>query len=72
MAVIPFDPTLRAINDESPHIDSASHALLLAVLSDLVATRDGEPDPQCAEQLRAIARALCAVLERFEPPKGAA
>ncbi len=72
MPVIPFDPTRRTLNDEPAHIDSASHVLLLALLSGLAAIRDGEPDPQRAEQLRTITRALGAIVERFEPPKGAA
>lgn len=72
MAVIPFDPTQRATSNVPAHIDSASHVLLLALLSELVAIRDGEHNPQRAEQLRAIIRALGAVLARFEPPKGAA
>lgn len=72
MAVIPFDPTRHIVRDGPAHIDSASQVLLLALLSDLVAIRDGEPDPQRAEQLRTITRALGAIVERFEPPKGAA
>lgn len=72
MAVIPFDPTRHIIRDVPAHIDSASHVLLLAVLSELVSIRDGEPDPQRAEQMRTITRALGAIVERFEPPKGVA
>lgn len=70
--MIPFDPTRRTLNDEPPHIDSVSRVLLLVAMSELVAIRDAEPDPQRAEQLRPIACALGAVLARFEPPKGAA
>lgn len=72
MTVIPFDPTRRTVNDEQPHIDDVSRVLLLVAMSELVAIRDGEPDPQRAEQLRTITRALGAIVERFEPPKGAA
>ena len=72
MAVIPFDPIRRTVNAEPPHIDDVSRTLLLVAMSELVAVRDGEPDPQRAERLRPITCALGAVLARFEPPKGAA
>ncbi|WP_455232145.1 hypothetical protein [Geopseudomonas aromaticivorans] len=72
MPVIPFDPTRHIIRNVPAHIDIDSRWLLLALLSDLVAIRDSEPDPQRAEQLRTITCALGAVLARFEPPKGAA
>lgn len=72
MSVIPFDPATHIHRNEPAHIDIDSRWLLLALLSDLVAIRDGEPDPQRAEQLRTITRALGAIVERFEPPKGAA
>ncbi|MNZ25234.1 hypothetical protein D3C78_423980 [compost metagenome] len=72
MPVIPFDPDRHIIRSEPAHIDSASNFLLLAVLSDLVALRDSEPDHQRAEVLRATTCALCDVLERFEPPRGTA
>lgn len=72
MSVIPFDPTRHTIGSAPAHVDIDSHALLLAVLSGLVAIRDDEPDRQRAEALHTITSALCAVLERLEPPKGAA
>lgn len=55
-----------------PHIDNDSRWLLLALLSDLVAVRDGEPDPQRAARLKTITTALCGIIERFEPPRGKA
>lgn len=72
MPVTPFDPGRYTVHTVPAHVDSASHVLLLAVLSDLVAIRDGEPDPQRAERLRTITRAMGEVLERLEPPRGAA
>ena len=57
---------------EVPHIDVASRVLLLALLSELVAVRDSEPEPRRADRLRTITGTLCAIIERFEPPKGAA
>lgn len=68
MTVIPFNRG----GGEPLHIDEASHLLLLALLSDLVAVRDGEPDPQRAARLQAITTDLGKIVERFEPPQGAA
>jgi len=72
MTVVTFKPKGGGNGGEPPHIDVESQALLLCVLSDLVGIRDGEPDPLRADQLRAVTRALGSVIERFEPPKGAA
>lgn len=72
MNVIPFDPTLHTIGSSPAHIDVDSHFLLLAVYSELLAVRNGEPDRQRAEALHTITRALGAIIERIEPPKGVA
>lgn len=71
--VIPFDPlTIIVRDDEAPHIDPYSFALLVCVFNDLTAFRDGEANPERAALMRKTTTKLNAVLARFEPPQGAA
>ncbi|MBI6947103.1 hypothetical protein [Pseudomonas koreensis] len=71
--VIPFDPLSSIVRDDQPpHIDPYSFALLIGVFNDLTAYRDSEPDRERAALMRKTATKLNAVLARFEPPKGAA
>lgn len=71
--VIPFDPLSSIVRDDQPpHIDPYSFALLVGVFNDLTAFRDGEQNRERAAQLRKTATKLNAVLARFEPPKGVA
>lgn len=68
--VIPFDPFTHIVRDDQPpHIDAYSFALLVGVFNDLTAFRDSEPDRERAAQLRKTTTKLNAVLARFEPPK---
>ena len=67
--VIPFNPdSLIVRDDQPPHIDPYSFALLIGVFNDLTACRDSER----AALMRKTATKLNAVLARFEPPQGAA
>ncbi|EXF95728.1 hypothetical protein HK44_023615 [Pseudomonas fluorescens HK44] len=71
--VILFDPPSSIVrDDEPPHIDPYSFALLVGVFNDLTAFRDSEPDREPAALMRKTTTKLNAVLARFEPPKGAA
>ncbi len=71
--VIQFDPLTHIVRDDQPpHIDPYSFALLVGVFNDLTTFRDSEPDRERAAQMRKTATKLNAVLARFEPPKGAA
>ena len=71
--VIPFNPdSLIVRDDQPPHIDPYSFALLIGVFNDLTACRDSEPDRERAALMRKTATKLNAVLARFESPKGAA
>lgn len=71
--VIPFNPDSHIVrDDQQPHIDPYSFALLIGVFNDLTACRDSEPDRERAALMRKTATKLNAVLARFEPPQGAA
>lgn len=71
--VIPFDPLTSIVrDDEAPHIDPYSFALLVGVFNDLTAFRDNEPNRERAALMRKTTTKLNAVLARFEPPQGAA
>ena len=68
--VIPFDPFTSIVrDDEPPHIDPYSFALLIGVFNDLTAFRDSEPDRERAALMRKTTTKLNAVLGRFEPPQ---
>ena len=71
--VIPFNPdSLIVRDDQPPHIEPYSFAMMNGVFNDLTACRDSEPDRERAALMRKTATKLNAVLARFEPPKGAA
>lgn len=71
--VIPFDPLTSVVRDDQPpHIDDYSFALLVGVFNDLTAFRDSEPDRERAARMRKTTTKLNVVLARFEPPQGAA
>ena len=71
--VIPFDPFTSIVrDDEPPHIDPYSFALLIGVFNDLTAYRDSEPDGERAALMRKTATKLNSVMGRFEPPQEAA
>ena len=68
--VIPFDPLTSIVrDDEPPHIDPYSFALLIGVFNDLTEFRDSEPDRERAAMMRKTTTRLNAVLARFEPPQ---
>lgn len=71
--VIPFTSLTSIIRDDQPpHIDDFSFAMLVGVFNDLTAFRDSEADRERAALMRKTATKLNVVLARFEPPQGAA
>lgn len=57
---------------EPPHIDAAGLALLRSILTDLRAFLEQEANARRRAELGRIADRLAKVIERHEPPKGAA
>lgn len=57
---------------EPPHIDADGLALLRAILADLRAHIEQDANARHRAELGSIANRLAEVIERHEPPKGAA
>ena len=54
--IIPFNPDSHIVRDDQPpHIDPYSFALLIGVFNDLTACRDSEPDRERAALMRKTA-----------------
>lgn len=58
--------------EEPPHIDATSWRLLVELSADLAACQKAAEPPQHRADLQLLAANLDSLLQRFEPPKGAA
>lgn len=72
MSVIPFDPTMSVSAKERPHIDACSLSMIKVGLDHLIKLRDREQDPLGKECLDGMVQLLAAIVERHNPPLGAA
>ena len=58
--------------EEPPHIDATSWRLLVELSADLAACQKAAEPPHHRADLQRLAANLDSLLQRFEPPKGAA
>ncbi|EOG3619111.1 hypothetical protein ACK9U2_000943 [Pseudomonas putida] len=72
MTVIPFDPTMSVSAKERPHIDARSLHMVKVGLDHLIKLHDREQDPLGKHCLEGLVELLTAVVERHNPPRGAA
>lgn len=72
MPVIPFDPTMSVSAKERPHIDARSLHMIKVGLDHLIKLHDREQDPSTKHCLEGMVELLAAIVERHNPPLGAA
>lgn len=72
MTVIPFDPTMSVSTRERPHIDARSLHMIKVGLDHLIKLHDREQDPLGKHCLEGLVELLTVVVERHNPPRGAA